>query len=53
MLAMVVLLDNEAESVQPLAATIAATIAATVAAIIAGAVHGRCGDRQPILVKSP
>jgi hypothetical protein len=49
MLAMVVLLDNEAESVQPLAATIAATIAATVA----GAVHGRCGDRQPILVKSP
>jgi tetrahydromethanopterin S-methyltransferase subunit C len=49
MLAMVVLLDNEAESVPPLAATIAATVAATVA----GAVHGRCGDRQPILVKSP
>jgi asparagine synthase (glutamine-hydrolysing) len=53
MLAMVVLLDNEAESVPPLAATIAATIAATVAATVAGAVHGRCGDRQPILVKSP
>jgi hypothetical protein len=50
MLAMVVLLDNEAESVQPLAATIAATIAATVAG---RRVHGRCGDRQPILVKSP
>jgi hypothetical protein len=41
MLAMVVLLDNEAESVQPHAA------------IIAGAVHGRCGDRQPVLVESP